>query len=526
MKIQRFMAKPARKFTVIGPRLFPGAPDEIIVMIALPFHTDIEELTCQLIGESKDEKKVETPSHGCLRTFRFHFTGLKPGQVYKYIFFGPKGKLNLQGGLTENDCAFRAQKNNSSSKSFIALSCHNPFEFRDTKRAWSVWESINKSLDDNLSEVGLLLETGDQVYNDDVAKEWISKLGDSPSPEILQAARTGLIENYLKFWFNISYRRVHARLPSLAIWDDHDIVDGYGGDPKSFNGIEIRDDFVNWFKLCREFFVAYQASPLRLQIPGSPEGVLSTYFDFGSNRFYLLDLRSEKNTASGQLISEQHATALFDSLKNVSKDTSNVFLVTPVVPFRIALESEGALIKLLKQLPVYKASLHKKLKGAKWFAWLFYFSLATTVEVLLWMALVDDLEDGLSSPKNLPTLKRILTSVWDLIDQKQIKVMMIAGDIHAGGLTRIEFHKEGKTYSITQLVASPVAHKPAPEWLCNFTTAKQDIILDLENGVKVSAKNLQYVSDRNYALITTDSEKNDYPHATLFFEKNDPLRTI
>ena len=84
----------------------------------------------------------------------------------------------------------------------------------------------------------LILHGGDQIYADEATDEhpltagWPHHLDPSPAPEALDDLRRALdaafARRYLQLLAEPAFAFLAARVPSLAMWDDHDICDGWG----------------------------------------------------------------------------------------------------------------------------------------------------------------------------------------------------------------------------------------------------------------------------------------------------------
>ena len=165
---------------IIGPFLGPRGISGMSINIGLPDHT-IDELTCKLICSDQSEKEVPAkPKHNCFRLFQFEIENLNPQETYKYQFSyrdknGELKELDLGNGLTYEDCKFKVLGNDKES-SFVLLSCNNPFETEDgsADNGWAMWEELEAFLEKDHS-VRLIVLGGDQVYNDDIEEEFLSK---------------------------------------------------------------------------------------------------------------------------------------------------------------------------------------------------------------------------------------------------------------------------------------------------------------------------------------------------------------
>lgn len=107
---------------------------------------------------------------------------------------------------------------------------------------------------------------GDQVYSDPVWKEdvfeaWSAmpsleeKIGAAWTEEHEGAAVKFYLENYLESYMMDDVRMAYASIPSVMMWDDHDIWDGYGSyDPE----LQCCEVFQGLFAVAKRFFLLFQ----------------------------------------------------------------------------------------------------------------------------------------------------------------------------------------------------------------------------------------------------------------------------
>lgn len=86
---------------------------------------------------------------------------------------------------------------------------------------------------------------GDQIYNDSIRidgplREWTSisnpkKRRDHDfSESFRRQCDRYYLENYIEWYCKPEFALVNSQVPQLNIWDDHDIIDGYGSYVDSF----------------------------------------------------------------------------------------------------------------------------------------------------------------------------------------------------------------------------------------------------------------------------------------------------
>lgn len=557
---------------IIGPFLGPRGTSGISICIGLPDHT-MDTLTCKLICQNQLEKECQSrPQYSCFRLFQFEFENLDSRKIYNYKFSymdetGQSKDLDLGEGLIYQDCQFKVLGDNKAD-SFVLLSCNNPFETEkgSADNGWAVWEQLESFLKKD-SSVRLIVLGGDQVYNDDLEKfinsDKNKKTGLS-NEETKKNLKDSLISQYQKYWGHKSYRKIFASVPSVVMWDDHDITDGWGSRPESFDNKSetgFKDNWWEYFKTTREAFAAYQTSRNNERINNVPENVFSSFLDWGESRFILCDFRSERNSQKNILWSKKHKEAVFDFIKNSPEQIKKIFFLTPVVPLRTNFSGD----KRLSQFSLLFFKLRRHIKKDKpWYilqnkwwwllplfgflspmiascfpncfinisdvlfsiksiAYILFSTIFPFIGVLAFLSLIisylikfignikeipdlsDDLEDGLSSESNRESLKEILDVLTETIKEKNKEIFILSGDIHLGGLTEIIDTRDEKKTSILQIVSSPIAYKPMPKVVEGLTTTTSELILrEKTDNERLFARNIFYVSKRNFAQIIPD----------------------
>lgn len=284
---------------------------------------------------------------------------LSPGLVYTYKIL-EDGKLNYFG-LGDSDFLFKTvNESDGRELQFVAISCNGIEEFEHhnkTGNAWAMWERLLAECEKN-NDLSFCLLAGDQVYMDDEFekdKKFISK-----SPDEI---RTRILKVYSKYWGNIAYRKIMARVPSFLMWDDHDLIDGFGSRPEQFSkkGVET-EDWVEYRKYLTEAFYEFQAS----RNPGnfSKTGPFSFSLEMKKSGFVVMDLRSQRNAVLKEMLNSEHKKIIegqIDSL--LQRNVGSVFIVTPVTLARMG----GKIEQILGHVSNYLWNLtHNISNTIKW----------------------------------------------------------------------------------------------------------------------------------------------------------------
>lgn len=150
----------------------------------------------------------------------------------------------------------------------------------------------------------LMLQGGDQIYADEVTQAHPLSEGWPEVPDVVakddveslrEALLAAFVERYLVTFGQPAYAWMAARVPTLAMWDDHDICDGWGSLDKAALRSEVGRAL---FGAAREAFMVFQigAGP---EAPAphmpDPDGrSLSWSLDLPGVRIAAPDLRSER----------------------------------------------------------------------------------------------------------------------------------------------------------------------------------------------------------------------------------------
>ena len=544
---------------VIGPFLGARGPGRIRIVIGLP-DSQYATLTCEVLdsrGVPIGPPLESPPTFGVFKSYVFDVEDLHENEKYRYVIKDDNGPVDLGPGLAEADCHFQGSAEFGEEDYFVLLSCNDPFgaDGKSTGAPWAMWERLEEDTrgDDNFR---LLLLGGDQVYCDELERQkngkgFIRKLKQSGDDALVEdQLREAFIQQYRKYWSHASLRKVFARVPSLAMWDDHDITDGWGSRLESFDGTEIKSSWQRYFNIAREAFEAYQA--VRNPAPFTSSGYTS-FLDLGRLRFYLLDFRSERNASKSQLWSEDSHNTFLKNLADVPLDTEKIFVLSPVVALRCNFEGDKrlsknserlfsfrrwmnerpwtrilrflamadlavlaisllALVLLPSLMAIAEDSLIATMRVTSVFAWVSGVLAIPAIACLLAMLLpripelpdiADDLNDSLTSEKNLNTFTKILKRLFALCDQGKY-VAILAGDIHVGGLSEFIRSRQGLTTSIPQIVSSPIGSLPMPKPVEGLTTTTSEMRMWCDKEENCYGKNLFYQSKRNYVKL--------YPH--------------
>jgi len=386
-------------------------------------------------------------------------TGLAADTPYSYSLWEDEActqRLELDG-LDPVELRFRTLPVEDAEQiDFLVMSCHNPTKANgDGSDGFAVWADIPQILDEsNNRAVRFALLIGDQVYADD----WQKKLLAERNPE----ARLRLyLEVYRAFWSDLNYRRVLCCTPSVMIWDDHDITDGWGSEESSFVGdtAAFKDEWKDLFESASEAFAAMQSA----RNPAGLSDKRSDGFDFcftvGTLGFVMMDLRTHRNSREKRVMDDAQWHRIRNWIDSRRSELSALFVVSPVV------FSHGS--PVIEDL--FESSWEWVLKGVDMVARKSTWGKSLQLKFYDTLGDVrDDIRDSWAWPGNAARADDVLDYLFQVQNDpsRPVSVVLLSGDIHTSGYATIysnaPTHQERS--SIPHITSSAVAYAPF-NWL-------------------------------------------------------------
>lgn len=276
------------------------------------------------------------------------FENLSPDTTYSYQVFSDSDCANKVplDGLSETDLVVTTMPRdfdwNRYRYDFLLLSCNNPDQSADYSKGrdgYEVWKTMPAILkahegDNREARVLFALMGGDQVYADDWRKRLLESTSEDEKVKIY-------FEVYEHYWSDSRYKKVLCKLPAYLMWDDHDIMDGWGSETSSFiddpkTGIttKFRPEWQSMFMAAKRAFKFYQASRNPSALTAQTDIAAETFdvgFKVGPLGFILADLRSNRNWQAKVFWTEEQISAVENWIQQNRKDIEVLFFLTPVV---------------------------------------------------------------------------------------------------------------------------------------------------------------------------------------------------
>ena len=353
-----------------------------------------------------------------------------------------------------------------------------------TQEPYLLWDEMKNLHFNALQPFSLLLLGGDQLYADSIwtllepLKKWndlgiTDKIKRQATVDLKKRIDRFYSELYVSRWNQPQLAVMLASIPSLMIWDDHDIFDGWGSYPEQLSQCAV---YQAIFAAAKSHFELLQVRGRqnRCLLAGpNAGGVLphySMHLQFHSYHILALDNRSERSLT--QIMSETQWQDLAVALQRCQSGDLLVMTAVPVV---------------------YRD-----------------FSCAENiVDSTPWEEEVtDDLKDHWRAKEHQGERQKLIMRLLDNARIRQAKTVLLSGDVHVGCLGVIRDKREGKLLNMHQVVSSGIVH-PAPsyiQWLGILAITNDDTEY-LDENKTISADMLkpyganQYIRARNFVTL-------------------------
>lgn len=347
----------------------------------------------------------------------------------------------------------------------------------------------------------LLLLGGDQIYSDEMWKTvpelaaWLTldksaRLKAAFNRTMRKQVDALFARLYVDRWSQPEVAQMLAAIPTIMMWDDHDIMDGWGSYPAELHSCPV---YQGIFDVARRYFRIFQWQCAEDEthpcaIAGQRAFSLG-YTGLGDIAILAPDLRSERQPAlpdaSGKLqpdriVSQQSWTALYAWLAQPGPAYRHLLFMSSIP---VAYLDLGAVEKLLDTLPGQQE-------------------------------LEDDLRDHWRSPAHLQERLRLVHRLLDHAATRPCRVTIISGDVHVGALSVIESTRAehaGRGAVINQLVSTGIVH-PAPPAIVRYVLEHIGNGVDpVDRGITatmqpISGRGRYLIGARNWLALEPDDQ--------------------
>lgn len=451
-------------------------------------------------------------------THTFRITGLKPGKRYFYALLSDDTESidRVTGGDPEHHF-FYTLPENPRTISFGFYSCHDLYsQFSrggTCKPANSLWPEFDAKLKN--AQADFVIGGGDQIYIDsgqfETIWDWMRAnrddiLADYANGRMLKDSAVPLFAEVYRLYYRIYWqpekvRKIFGQYPQYMIWDDHEILDGWGSyfpqelqkkinkdlgydeaDPEKLDMAEASRWADLMFRAASQVYYEFQHShnpPGNPFLPNPAEMVWDYSFSQGAFAFYVMDMRGHHDINNWDkqtvLLGEaQHQR--FSAWLNTAR-TSGAKALFVVVPVPLVHWS-----KLVEQAEVGEAT--------------------------------DDVRDEWGSDRNIAERDRVLLQLLEFSHTQKKPVLLLSGDVHSASCFRLS-SPDFPDARVSSVTASGISKKSS--FALTIRNSGK-----LSKAHKISCKQETGFKKNNFALIRASVKAGDAVSitATIFSRKS------
>ena len=441
-----------------------------------------------------DKEEIKAEKIGILKSGNFYRAEFeikqsKKSKTITYNILNNNTNSNTTDAFNRDSWSFYVPSSTEKPK-FAYASCNGFFFFfllAKTDEPYLLWDKL---IEQHGNEpFSILIMGGDQVYADELwskvkeLEEW-SRL--NMNDKIKRKATKAMIRNldtfyeslYIKKWSDEQMSLCLASIPTVMMWDDHDIFDGWGSYPQELLDCDV---YQNIFKTAKKYFEIFQIRSLKNQTLLTKD---RTHFSFALKfrNYHILGLDNRTQRSIYQVMGNDQWKDLNTYLdENILNDNLLVLSAVPVV---------------------YRD-----------------FSLTENlVDFTSWQEeLTDDLKDHWRAKEHQGERMRLIMRLFMNIEKRKVskrntRTVILSGDVHVGSLGVINDHKNQN--KIHQVVSSGIVHTPPTyiEWLgITAVTNDNNEYLNEDKTIETSMLtpigSAKYLRVRNFVTLNEGSDE-------------------
>ncbi|KAI0098765.1 hypothetical protein GGR51DRAFT_537409 [Nemania sp. FL0031] len=451
----------------------------------------------------------------------------------------------------------------------------NGFSVGTDEAAWSgpaLWNDVVRN--HARAPFHVMIGGGDQIYNDGIRvagplREWTEignpkKRRDYPFPETLRKACDDYyLKNYLRWYSTEPFAAVNGQIPQLNIWDDHDIIDGFGSYVDDFMKCDV---FRGIGGAAHKYYVLFQhhlAPPPSTYTTDAPQ---TMEHGGGGDQAQLIDtyVRPRETVEPCYIIGSkpgpyvaEHSMNMFaklgariafmgiDARTERTRHQVNYPETYDLIFNRVQSELSAAAsvgrpfrhLILLLGIPIAYPRL-------TWLENIFSSPLIAPIKFMNRrfgfgggvfnhfdgsVDLLDDLDDHYTARTHKKERNALVERLQGLCAEFSVRLTILGGDVHLAALGRFysnpNLHipiEEDHRYMVN-VISSAIVNKPPPTAIANLLASRNKIhhlnadtdetLLDLfdkdpGNSNKTRGSNHVTMPSRNYAILTENSPNN------------------
>ena len=369
----------------------------------------------------------------------------------------------------------------------------------------------------------VMIGGGDQIYNDRVMietehfAEWTQLRNPTHkhhapfTNEMKEELETFYLNRYAMWFSQGLFGMANSQIPMVNVWDDHDIIDGYGSYPDNFMKTPVFSGIGN---VAFKYYMLFQHQSVPEETTKEePSWVLghepgpyihqpsrSLFMHMGKHVAFLgVDCRTER--MRDEILSIRSFDLLLERCRKeiIEEETKHliVLLGVPIAyPRLVWLENvltSKAMdpIKALGRAGIVKGGFLNKFDGG--------------VEIL------DDLDDHWTASHHKQERNDLIKDLQDLAAEKSVRVTILGGDVHLGAIgqfhsnPKLKIPKDHDHRYMPNVISSAIVNTPPPDMMADIMNKRNKIHhLDKytdENMIPMFTHDVDHKKRNNHHLL-------------------------
>jgi hypothetical protein len=338
----------------------------------------------------------------------------------------------------------------------------------------------------------VMLGGGDQIYNDaamkqtTLFKQWTENRNPmdkhhTPFSEEMQNELEQFYLDRYSMWFSQGlFGMANSQIPMVNIWDDHDIIDGYGSYPHHFMQTPV---FTGIGAVAFKYYMLFQHQSVPAETEQTePSWVLgknpgpyikersrSVFMHLGQQLAFLgLDCRTERQR--DEILTEDSYDIIFDRLEDeIIKGKTKHLIVLLGVP--IAYPRLNFLENVLtsRLMDPIKAMGRAGMLGG------FVNKFDGGVEIL------DDLDDHWTAKHHKEERNWFIKELQHIAQTKSVRVTILGGDVHLGAIgqfysnKKLKIPKDKDARYMPNVISSAIVNTPPPDMMADILNKRNKV---------------------------------------------------
>ncbi|KAF2161934.1 hypothetical protein M409DRAFT_69453 [Zasmidium cellare ATCC 36951] len=396
----------------------------------------------------------------------------------------------------------------------------------------------------------VMIGGGDQVYNDaamrdtELFREWLQtknpdhKHGADFSPEMQEELEQFYLDRYAMWFSQGLFSMANSQIPMVNIWDDHDIIDGYGSYPHHFMSTNV---FTGLGAVAFKYYMLFQHQSLAAETerdepswllgksPGPYINELSRniFMSLGEKvKFLGLDCRTER--MRDEIFSQSTYDTIFDRCRReiIEGETKHLIVLLGVP---IAYPRLNFLENILtsRMMDPIKAIGRTGMLGG------FVNKFDGGVEIL------DDLDDHWTAKHHKAERNWFIQELQELAAEKSVRITILGGDVHLGAIgqfytsKKLGVSKDKDHRYMPNVISSAIVNTPPPTMMADVLNRRnkvhhldaetdEDMIPMFSHDVDGTRRNNSHLLPRRNFCVIREYVPGSTPPGTPVQEKLQP----